>query len=160
MYLLNRGFITFNTSGCEQVQLDYQIDDGQLHVRGWFKWLWANSKVQLNLLEKLSVNPGLLAKSWRANQWPLVRKHHFLSFLPATPSSLSGTLEGLFELPVKGPRLDPCIASGTTETQGHRQVCRARRRGPRPKDTVNNNWNKPWWCVCYKGTFSHRSLIV
>ena len=33
--------------------------------------------------------------------------------------------------PFEGPRLASCIASGTTEIQGHRQVCRARRGGPR-----------------------------
>ena len=27
-------------------------------------------------------------------------------------------------------------------------------------DTVNNNWRKPWLCVCWKRTFLHRSLIV
>ena len=36
--------------------------------------------------------------AWRSNQWPLVRKHFSLSFLPATPSSQSWTLEELFEL--------------------------------------------------------------
>ena len=30
-----------------------------------------------------------------------------------------------FSVPFKGPRLASCIASGTTEIQGHRQVCRA-----------------------------------
>ena len=56
-------------------------------------------------------------------------------------SSLSGTLEGLFELkkaPFKGPRLTSCIASGTTEIQGHCQVCRTRHLGPRtPARTTN-----------------------
>ena len=38
-------------------------------------------------------------------------------------------LEGLFEVPFKGPRLASCVACGTTEIQRHRQVCRAWRRG-------------------------------
>ena len=32
-------------------------------------------------------------------------------------------------MPFKGHPLASCIASGTTEILGHRQVCRARRRG-------------------------------
>ena len=65
---------------------------------------------------------------------PSSGKDYSLPFLPATPSSPSRTLEGLFEAdtaPFKGPRLASCVASGTTEKQGHRQVCRARYGGPR-----------------------------
>ena len=37
-------------------------------------------------------------------------------------------------------RLALCIASGTAEKHGHRQVCRARRRGPRtPSRTTDAN---------------------
>ena len=63
---------------------------------------------------------------------PLLGKHFFLPFLAATPSSLSQTLEGLFRAeagPFKGPRLASCVASETTEKQGHRLVCRAMCRG-------------------------------
>ena len=43
-------------------------------------------------------------------------------------------------MPFKGPRLASCVASGTTEIQGHRQVCRARRGGPRtPSRTTDAN---------------------
>ena len=35
--------------------------------------------------------------AWRVHPWPLSGKYYSLPFLPATPSSLSGTLEGLFE---------------------------------------------------------------
>ena len=28
------------------------------------------------------------------------------------------------------------------------------------QDTDNNNWCKPWLCICWKRTFLHRSLIV
>ena len=37
--------------------------------------------------------------------------------------------------PFKGPRNTSCVASGTTEKQGHRQVWPARRTGPRPQLT-------------------------
>ena len=63
---------------------------------------------------------------------PSSGKHYSLPFLPATPSSPSRTLEGLFELTRRPFRaLDSCVASGTTEIQGHRQVCSARREGPK-----------------------------
>ena len=66
---------------------------------------------------------------------PLSGKCYSLLFLPATPSSLSQTLKGLTTAtaPFKGPGLASCIASGTTEIQGHHQVCRARRGGPRTR---------------------------
>ena len=34
--------------------------------------------------------------------------------------------------------LASCVASGTTEIQGHRQVCRARRKGPRTLSTTTD----------------------
>ena len=34
-------------------------------------------------------------------------------------------------MPFKGPRLALCVASSTTKTQVHGQVCRIRREGPR-----------------------------
>ena len=40
--------------------------------------------------------------------------------------------------PFSGPRLASCVASGTTEIQGHRQVCRARRGGPRTPSTTTD----------------------
>ena len=69
-----------------------------------------------------------------------------LLFLAATPSSPSQTLEGLFELTWrpsrKGPHLASCVASGTTEIQGHRQVCHPRRKGPRTlSKTTDANLN-------------------
>ena len=39
---------------------------------------------------------------------------------------------------VSDPRLASCVASETTEIQGHRQVRRARCEGPH-NDTVNND---------------------
>ena len=50
-----------------------------------------------------------------------------------------------------------CDASGTTEKQGHCQVCSARRGGPRTPS--KNSWRKPWLGFCWKHTFLHRSLI-
>ena len=72
---------------------------------------------------------------------PLWGKRYSLPFFPATPWSQSQTLEGLFELtqrPFSGPRLASSVASGTTEKQGHRQVCRARRGGPRTPSTTTD----------------------
>ena len=62
-------------------------------------------------------------------------KCYSLSFLIATPSSR--TLDGLFELtqhPSKA--LDTCVAFGTTEIQGHRQLCCAWRGGPRTPSRI------------------------
>ena len=43
-------------------------------------------------------------------------------------------------VPFKGPQLALGVASGTTETQGHYQVCRARCGGPRtPSRTTDAN---------------------
>ena len=39
--------------------------------------------------------------------------------------------------PFEVPRLASCVASGTTEIQGHRQVWRARRGGPRTTTDAN-----------------------
>ena len=39
----------------------------------------------------------------------------------------------------KGPQLALCFAYGTTEMQGYRQVCRARRGGPRIPSTTDAN---------------------
>ena len=63
----------------------------------------------------------------------------FCSYLPAAPLSPSRTLKGLFltdtvpfiESLFMGPRLPLCVASGTTEIQGHHQVCPAGRGGYR-----------------------------
>ena len=35
--------------------------------------------------------------------------------------------------PFKGPQLASCVASGTIENQGHRQVCRTRKEGGGPR---------------------------
>ena len=61
--------------------------------------------------------------------------HYSLLFLPATRSSPSQTLEGVLKswhgALQYGPWLTLSVASGTTEIQGHHQVCRARRGCPR-----------------------------
>ena len=65
---------------------------------------------------------------------PLSGKYFYLPFLPATPSSLSRTFEGLLELtqrPSRDFNLAMCVVSGTTDNQGHREVCFAGGRGPR-----------------------------
>ena len=38
-----------------------------------------------------------------------------------------------------GPQLVPCVASGTTENQGHRKVCRVRRRGLRTESRTTDS---------------------
>ena len=60
--------------------------------------------------------------------------------------------------PCKGTRLASCVASGTTEIQGHRQVWRTRRGGLRiPSLTAESNLD----CAFVENaTFLHRSLIV
>ena len=51
---------------------------------------------------------------------PSSGKHYSLQFLLATPSSLSRTLEGLFELTQLPSRaLGLSVVSGPTEIQGH-----------------------------------------
>ena len=49
--------------------------------------------------------------AWRANQWPLIRETVFSSFPPSN-SLISNS----------DPRPASCVASVTTEIQGHRQV--------------------------------------
>ena len=41
-------------------------------------------------------------------------------------------------VPFSGPRLALCVASGSTEIQGHHQVCRARRGAPRTPSTTTD----------------------
>ena len=82
----------------------------------------------------------------RANQWPLVGGTLFCC-VPPINSLVSDPWRAFWALvsisdpwrtfwaDFKGPRLVSCVASGTAEKQGHRQVCRARRRGPRTPST-------------------------
>ena len=78
---------------------------------------------------------------------PSSGKHYSLPFLPATPSSPSRTLEGLFELTRRPSRALDSPRALLPELQ-------------RYKDTVNNNWHKPWLCVCRKRTYLHWSSIA
>ena len=63
-------------------------------------WGWSLAGLATNSI----FSPFLFVKThwfaWRANQWPLIGETLFSSFppIPATPSSPSRTLEGLFEL--------------------------------------------------------------
>ena len=54
--------------------------------------------------------------------------------------------------PFKGPRLSSCVASGTTETQRHRQVYRARRGCPKTPSKAPDS--KPWLCTLIITNFS------
>ena len=70
----------------------------------------------------------------RPNQWPLIGETLFSSIPPSSSLiSVSDPRRAFWAdtAPFSGPRLASCVASGTTEIQGHRQVCRARRGGPR-----------------------------
>ena len=80
------------------------------------------------------------------------RKNHTLPLLPATP--LFPTLEGLFEVtrhPARGLNPDAYVASGTTEIQGHRQVCGTRCGGPRTPLTTDANLD----CAFVENTLSY-----
>ena len=89
---------------------------------------------------------------------PQLGKHYSLPFPPATPSSPSQTLEGLFELtrrPLRAFKLALYVASSTAEVWT--QVC--------PRDCVEvprhcrKNWRKPCFWVCKKHTLIYWSLI-
>ena len=75
----------------------------------------------------------------KANQWPLIGET-LISSVPPSNSlvSVSDPWRAYWAdtPPFKGPRLASCVASGTSEIQGHRQVCRARRGGPRTLSTT------------------------
>ena len=78
---------------------------------------------------------------------PLSGKHFSLSFLPATSSSWSCTLEGLFEMTHGATLFQSGKCRGASETNGHCYLCylcRARRGGPRtPSKPTDTNL-----CVC------------
>ena len=96
----------------------------------------------LNLLFiwREQVNKSLNCLS--ANQWLLARETIFSSLPPSNSLvSISDPRRAFWAdtAPFSGPRI-ACVASGTTEIQGHRQVCRARRGGPRtPSITTDTN---------------------
>ena len=56
-----------------------------------------------------------------ANQWPLIRKIFSFS-VPNINSSQTWRTFWADTAPFKGHQLASCVASGTTEKQGHRQV--------------------------------------
>ena len=77
---------------------------------------------------------------------PSSKKHFSLPLLPATPSSMSRTLEGLFELTRRLSRALDLPRALLPELQRikdtHRQGCRARRGGPRtPSRTTDANFD-------------------
>ena len=86
----------------------------------------------LNFFTFLSVKNHTLA--WRANQWPLIWETLFSSVPPSNSLvSVSDPRRAFWAdtAPFSGPQLASCIASGTTEIQGHRQVCHAEVPGHR-----------------------------
>ena len=125
-------------------------------------WIYLRSGHELNFFCLLFVKTHWFA--WRANQWPLIRETPFSSVPPSSSLvSVSNHRRAFWAdtTPFSGPRLASCIASGTTEIQGHSQVSRARCRGPRtPSVRQQQLTQKPWLCVCWKRTFLYRSLIL
>ena len=85
-------------------------------------------------------------------------KHYSLPFLPATPLSQSRTLQG-HRVSSTSPRLASCVASRTTEIQGHQQVCRARRQGEVPGHS-QQQLTRTLIVRLLKTHFLHQSLIV
>ena len=80
--------------------------------------------------------------AWRANQWPLAGETLFSSVPPSNSLVSVLDLRRAFwadTASFSGPRLASCVVSGATEIQGHRQVCRARRGGPRTLSTTDTN---------------------
>ena len=79
--------------------------------------------------------------AWRANQWPLIGETLFSSVPPSNSLvSVSDPRRAFWAdtVPFLGPRLASCVASGITELQRHRQVCSARRGGPRTLSTTTD----------------------
>ena len=82
--------------------------------------------------------------AWRANQRPHQWQSMEILFSSIPPSnslvSVSDPQRAFWAdtAPFSGPRLASCVASGTTEIQGHSQVCRARRGGPRTPSTTTD----------------------
>ena len=63
--------------------------------------------------------------AWRANQWPLIGETLFSSVPPSNSlDSVSDPWRAFWAdtAPFKGPRLASCVACGTTEIKGCRQV--------------------------------------
>ena len=87
------------------------------------------------------------------------RKHYSHPFLPATPSSPSRTLEVLFELTRRPSWTLDSPRALLTELQRYKDTFRcavlgAEVPGHRQKQLTHT------LCVCWKGTFLRRSLIV
>ena len=92
---------------------------------------------------------------------PSSENHYSLPFLPATPSSPSRTLEGLFQLtqhpPFKGLQLASCVASGTTVIQEHRQVYPL--DPPSQPPWVGYRWDE-WFLVSQSYILSGGLLLI
>ena len=106
------------------------------HLRRFYCWghqVWPlNQFFSVSFLWKLIDLPG---------GQTLIRETLFSSIPPS--NSLVSVLDPQRAFwadmaPFSGPRLASCVASGTTEEQGHRQVCRARREGPRTPSTTTH----------------------
>ena len=100
--------------------------------------------------------------AWRANQW--ITPHWGNTFSSAPPSNSLFSVSDPWRAswvdtaPFSGPRLASCVASRTTEIQGHCQVCRTRPRGPRTLSKTAYAYLD--FAFVGKRTYSHWSLIV
>ena len=83
-----------------------------------------------------------------------------LPFLPATPSSPSRTLEGLFELAHRPSRAFDLPRALLPVLQRYQNTVGRASLAPWSQDTVKINWRKPWLCVCWKYMLLQRSLVV
>ena len=118
---------------------------------------WGSGQATKLIFPRLYCKNHLFA--WMANQWPLDRKHYFFLSFSNSLVLVSDPWRAFWAdtAPFKGPQPRRVYWFRTTEIQGHRQVLRLTRRS---QDTVQNNWRKPWVCVCWKRTFLHWSVIV
>ena len=91
---------------------------------------------------------------------PSSGKHFSLAFLPATPSSLSWTLEGLFELSWRLSRALKLPRALLPELRRIKDTVTFGTRGGLSLDTVKNGSQKPCECVCKNTLFLQRSMIV
>ena len=97
--------------------------------------------------------------AWRANQWLLIGRVLFSSFLPSNSLvSISDPWRAFKAdtVPFNGPRLVRWFQMYREPRTPSDVPCLVRRC----QDTVKNSWRKPWLLFFWKHTFWHRSLIV
>ena len=109
--------------------------------RAWLtKWVFSNAMSRERASNQISGGPEL----WKScMQGKSMTPHKGTLFLPAIHLSQAWTLEWAFSdgmAPFQRPQACLYVASGTTEIQGHNQVCWTRHVG------IMNNRRKLWLC--------------